>query len=422
VGLLALPLSVLPFGAYATMTPEGRLLRAKVTVALSPPTLPRLSAAQVTAARAGAPRYRDAVMSLVYHGIGSASDNRDGRFVLSPERFGEHLATLRAAGMHAVTARQVAAAFAGGPALPPNAVMITFDDGRADAVLYADPLLEQARMRATMFVITEQATQPGVYYASWDRLEAASRSGRWDLQSHTASLHHEQRVPGGRMLPSLTSLGAEESVADYRARVRNDLARASAALQAHTGVRPVAFAYPFGAYGADRTNAPAIRAVLRDEVLRQYRVAFHQDDQLTVPVLTGSDTPNELRRLEVGDWSGPALLARIRLAARMRAPAPSPSPSQAPVVAPPPAAEAVVPPPPPVTAAPAPPAPPTTRRTARTVPPVTYPAPGEVRIPPTPLSTPTTPTTVVHIPSTSPPTTAPPANCGGQAKGKPCKH
>lgn len=308
VGLLALPLSMVPFAAYATMTPEGRLVAERATVMVAPPKLPS-RAPRV----ANPPRYSNAVAVLLYHGIGAGSDgDGDKGFAVSPKRFGEHLAALKAAGMHAVTAADVAAARSGGKPLPDNAVMISFDDGRADAIMYADPLLKQAHMKATMFVITEAAAHHGVYYASWDRLMAASKSGRWDLESHTASLHHEQRTAGGDALPALTSLAPGESLAQYRARVRQDLTRAAETIKAETGRAPVAFAYPFGAYGADRVNDPAVRQVLQEEVARRYSVAFHQDGQDDMRLMTAADTALELRRLEVGNWSPASLLSRIR--------------------------------------------------------------------------------------------------------------
>jgi peptidoglycan/xylan/chitin deacetylase (PgdA/CDA1 family) len=312
-GLVALPLSAIPFVGYANLTPEGRLVRDRAMVALKPPSLPKLSPQQKTAAVQAAPQYQGAVMALAYHGIGSASD-AEGGFVISPKRFAEHLATLKAAEMHTVTAAQVAAAFAGGEPLPPNAVMLSFDDGRADAMMFADPLLAQAGMSATMFVITEAASKPGVYYASWDRIEAYARTGRWDIQSHTAASHKEQKVTGGESLPALTSRAAGESLSDYERRIRADLAKARAAIQEHVGKRPVAFAYPFGAYGGDRSNDKAIQAVLRAEVSRQYSIAFQQDDQTTVPLLTPDQDPLLLRRVEVQDWSGMELLQRIEQA------------------------------------------------------------------------------------------------------------
>jgi peptidoglycan/xylan/chitin deacetylase (PgdA/CDA1 family) len=310
-GLLALPLSSLPFFAYTSMTPEGRLVRDQLLVAVAPPKLPKLSPKATARAEAMAPRYDNAVMALTYHGLGSGKSG-EGDFSLSPKRFGEHLATLRAAGMTTVTAAEVEQAFSGGRTLPANAVMITFDDGRTDAMMFADPLLEQARMKATMFVITDAAANPGLYYASWKKLMDYSASGRWDLQSHTSGSHYEHEAKGGEQLPSLTSLGRNETLDQYRARVRDDLAKASAAIVEHTGQRPMTFAYPFGAYGAERTNDPAIREILREEVARLYNLAFHQDGQDEIPLVTPRDADRlGLRRLEVENWSGQQLLQHI---------------------------------------------------------------------------------------------------------------
>jgi peptidoglycan/xylan/chitin deacetylase (PgdA/CDA1 family) len=313
-GLVALPLSAVPFLAYGMFTPEGRILRDRLMVAVSRPTLPQLSPPQLQEAAAGAPRYQGKVMALVYHGVGSISD-AEGGFVVSPQTFGEHLATLRAAGMTAVTAADVARAFGGGGTLPDNAVLITFDDGRADAMMYSDPLLEQAGMRATMFLISSATDRPNLYYADWGRIEKAARSGRWDIEAHSHDSHREELVEDGQRLPVLTSLRPGESLAEYRARIREDLDRNDAAIEDHVGLRPVAFAYPFGAYGVDRTNDPGVRDVLREEISARYLVAFHQDEQESVPLLDPSLDRTGLPRLEVGDWSGADLLGRIRHAA-----------------------------------------------------------------------------------------------------------
>jgi peptidoglycan/xylan/chitin deacetylase (PgdA/CDA1 family) len=310
VGLLALPLSLLPFLAYGMLTPEGRLVRDKVMIKLSPPRLPVLSAARQQEAANVVPDYTGRVMALVYHGIGSSSD-AEGGYVMSAARFGEHLAALKAAGMNVVTAADVAWSYAVGAPLPDRAVMISFDDGRSDAMMFADPLLEQAGMKATMFVISGAASQPGLYYAGWDRLQKAARSGRWDIEAHSDSEHHLQSVAGGDELPALTSLAMGETLAQYQARVHDDLERNSAAILAHVGQRPVAFAYPFGAYGAERTNDRGIEAIVRDEVARRFVVAFEQDDQATIPLVDTTQPRVRLRRMAVGNWSGIDLLHHI---------------------------------------------------------------------------------------------------------------
>jgi peptidoglycan/xylan/chitin deacetylase (PgdA/CDA1 family) len=251
----------------------------------------------------------------VYHGFGPSADDNTG-FSISPGQFGEQLATLKAAGMHPVTAREVAEAFTGGAPLPPNAVMISFDDGRADAMLYADPLLEQAGMKATMFVITHAAEDPGIYYVGWDRLREYAQSGRWDLESHTANSHHLQPVADGRELPALTSLAPGETFAEYRWRVSADLHAASRTIAREIGRTPVALAYPFGAHGTERVNDPSIREFVPDAVSQVVSVAFDQDDQATMPLATCHDDLMSLRRLEVGQWSGRTLLRKIDRAQR----------------------------------------------------------------------------------------------------------
>ncbi|HET7488437.1 MAG TPA: polysaccharide deacetylase family protein [Acidimicrobiales bacterium] len=415
-GLLAIPLSAIPLIGYLNYTPEGRLVRDKAVVAVMPPSLPTLSPRQLAAAAAAAPRYSGAVLALAYHGIGSADG--EGRFVISPKRFAEHLAVLKAAGMRTVTASEVAASFAGGPALPPKAVMITFDDGRTDAMLYADPLLAEAGMKATMFVIAGAASDHGVYYAAWDKLESYAKSGRWDLEAHTDELHRMQQTALGP-LPALTSRAGDETLAEYRQRVRKDLAASSEAIERHTGRRPVAFAYPFGAYGADRSNDPGIRQVLHEEVQRRFALAFHQDDQDTIPLLDGSGDRLGLRRLEVRDWSGMSLLRRISDAADRSRPT-EPAPTEPPPLltpfdpgytAPTPTLPGLPPAAPPTTG----PAEPTGGRRpapARPTSPTTgTPALGS----PAPVSTPgttapgatTTPTTGGPTSTTSPPGTAP---------------
>jgi peptidoglycan/xylan/chitin deacetylase (PgdA/CDA1 family) len=408
VGLVVLPLTVLPFVAYLNMTPEGRLVRDRALVALAPPRLPTLSPKQRAAAVAAAPRYDNAVMALAYHGIGSAGDG-EGGFVISAKQFGEHLATLKAAGMRTVTAAQVAAAFTGGEPLPPNAVMISFDDGRSDAMMFADPLLDQADMSATMFLIADAASKPGIYYASWERVESYARSGRWDIQSHTAASHREDKAAGGDSLPLLTSLRPGESLAGYGARIDDDLEKASAAIEAHVGRRPVAFAYPFGAYGADRSNHAAIAGILRDNVARQYAVAFHQDEQETVPLLTADHDLLRLRRVEVQNWSGLELLERIERARQLAA-----EPHGAPATTTPEA------PAPPVAAGQAPTGSGDTSSPAGTSParapspaglPAILPAAPSAGVTVPPVTTPTVttpPAPVVTTPPTSPPTTSAP--------------
>lgn len=318
IGLLAMPLSMLPFVAYAELTPQGSLLAAKVHVALAPPGLPEFDAAATAAMQARAPRWSGVAAVLVYHGLGATTATAEQRWTITPKRFAEQIATLKASGMNPVTAAEFAAARSNGSGLPDNAVLVTFDDGRTDALLWADPILEAADWQATMFVITSEAAETSLYYASWGELAKLADTGRWDIESHSADMHFEQEVDG-QMLPALTSLSVDESLEAYRYRVTQDLETSIATITDEVGTAPRAFAYPFGAYGADRENDPRLQATLADAVATHMTIAFQQDDQDTVPLAGCSGDPLLIRRLEVGDWSGTQLIDRlVKMAAERR--------------------------------------------------------------------------------------------------------
>ena len=326
IGLVALPLSTLPFVAYAQFTPQGSLLSAKIHVALRPPELPQFDSAAVAAMRARAPRWSGRAAVLVYHGMGAPTAEQ--QWSISPSRFAEQIATLKASGMNPVTAADLARSRSGEGVLPDNAVLISFDDGRTDAFLWADPVLEQADWKATMFVITSAAEQNSLYYENWKHVAERAGTGRWDIQSHSAAMHVEQAVASGPPLPALTSLTPGESLAAYQSRVADDLDTSVGAIEEHVGAAPQAFAYPFGAYGAERVNDPRLRSVLANELRQRFELGFEQDDQGSVPLTGCSGDALLIRRLEVGDWSGTQLIDHLgEMAAERKSVAATPCPS-----------------------------------------------------------------------------------------------
>ena len=89
---------------------------------------------------------------LVYHGVGDASDSSDpGRMITPPRHVVSHVRFLRRLGYRFRTAEEVLDAAGGGPPEPGTAVL-TFDDGFADWVTVALPLLRDLGIRATFYV------------------------------------------------------------------------------------------------------------------------------------------------------------------------------------------------------------------------------------------------------------------------------
>ena len=326
IGLLALPLSILPLWLYTTRSDAGHLIFMKARYSLLPPQTPPLDAASRRAAQAhGRVRYQG-VPVLVYHGIGrKPADTDHQRFVVSRENFAAQMRSLSAAGYRPVTTAQLVRYLRSGDAavLPARPILITFDDGRVDAMLQGDRILRDSKMRATMFPIGKASQSGSPYYETWGGLRDHARSGRWELGNHTYDLHHLVGS-GAAARSALVSPKPAEPVAGYAARVRRDLASGNRLLQGRPGDASAAFAYPFGDWG-DRAP-PAVRDALRRVLAERFAVAFDQDEQEDWQPATAGVDRLHVHRLSVENWTGPGLLRRLergyRLqpAARRRAP------------------------------------------------------------------------------------------------------
>jgi peptidoglycan/xylan/chitin deacetylase (PgdA/CDA1 family) len=108
----------------------------------------------------------DSVLVLVYHRVAKAPSD-PWSLAVTPDRFAEHLETLRE---HAVPLRlqQLSRALAEGT-LPGRAVVVTFDDGYADNLHNAKPLLERYDVPATVFLPSGFIGSENEFW--WDELD-----------------------------------------------------------------------------------------------------------------------------------------------------------------------------------------------------------------------------------------------------------
>jgi peptidoglycan/xylan/chitin deacetylase (PgdA/CDA1 family) len=124
--------------------------------------LARLGARFTRLRKRGAPR----ALILMYHRIADATVDPWGLCV-SPARFAEHLAVLRERARPTSLAALVDGHRRG--AVPDRAVVLTFDDGYADNLWHARPLLARADVPATVFVTTGYVGGAREFW--WDELE-----------------------------------------------------------------------------------------------------------------------------------------------------------------------------------------------------------------------------------------------------------
>jgi hypothetical protein len=213
---------------------------------------------------------------LVWHGIGPA---RDGHTV-NRAAFARQLALLEHLGYTAISMRQWADFRAGRTTvLPPKPILLTFDDGRLDAYRGADKELQRMGMRAAMFVTTGDIEAKDPFYLTWTELHAMLGSGRWDVEPQAYKGHRELTVdPAGDQAPfyaarRYTRSGGQESLADWEARVSDDLFAVRQQF-VDQGLTPDASAVPFGDYGQWGTNDPAIPGLLSGLLTRQFGSFF----------------------------------------------------------------------------------------------------------------------------------------------------
>jgi len=184
----------------------------------------------------------------------------------------EFFAWLQASDYHPVSLQQIIDARAGGAPLPPRAVLLTFDDGYVSTYEKAFPLLREFGYPAVVALVTEWMREPqgkplvasGLQQAqltarenflSWDQVREMAASGLIEFASHSDGMH--RGVPGnaqGNAQPAAATLaydaqtGRYESAEAYADRVRQDLRRSRALIEAQTGVPVRVMVWPYGAY------------------------------------------------------------------------------------------------------------------------------------------------------------------------------
>jgi hypothetical protein len=251
---------------------------------------------------------------LSFHDI---SPHPQGPYSLTPKQFADDMTMLVDAGYTTATAADVQALGAGHP-LNGRKILITFDDGARGIWTYADPVLKRLHLHAMAFIITGRVGTHQPYYVTWPQLAVMSRSGRWDIESHTNALHTDVPVsPYGAIGPALANLrwlaavGRLETLPEYQTRVAADLAASKVAFAAHHLPVPLMFAYPFSATGHP-SNDPRVPALLRKIVGSAFTFAFDNETD------AGSIGPEELRgrllpRIEVlGGTTAAELYGRLQ--------------------------------------------------------------------------------------------------------------
>ncbi len=196
---------------------------------------------------------------VMYHGI-TEDPAGVGPYVIPASLFAEDMAYLQENGYTTVTMAQVLAYVDEGIPLPPNPIMLTFDDGYYNNYLYAYPVLKQYGMCAVIAPLVrwsafysdtpDQQDRPVYSHLTWDQIREMAADGTVEFQNHGYDLHDPSRRRGIRRRQG-------ESRDAYTRMLREDLSKAQTLLTEKAGVTPTTFVYPFGA--TDTWALPVLR-------------------------------------------------------------------------------------------------------------------------------------------------------------------
>ena len=217
---------------------------------------------------------------LMYHYVSVLPPNADETRIgltVEPVLFEAHLNYFSEAGFNIISLYDLHHALYTGYELPPNPVILTFDDGYIDHYTNVFPLLQFYGFTATFFVITGRADNNDLNHLNWSQIEEMSNAGM-SMQAHTK----DHLGLSGRDYDFLVYqiLGSIES------------------LQAHTGGTVNMFSYPAGHY--DETTLEVVQSLpIFRAVTTQNGASHTTDNQFELPRLriTGNMSVTGLRQL-----------------------------------------------------------------------------------------------------------------------------
>ncbi|HHX57789.1 MAG TPA: polysaccharide deacetylase family protein, partial [Clostridiales bacterium] len=131
--------------------------------------------------------------------------------------------------------------------LPENPVVITFDDGYYNNMVYLLPLLEKYDMRAIISIVgsyserdskSKEQLDVNYSYLTWEDISALNKTGLIEICNQTYDLHTSATRKGSCIMNG-------ESEEQYKQIFENNVRLLQSELFMNSGVMPITFTYPY---------------------------------------------------------------------------------------------------------------------------------------------------------------------------------
>jgi poly-beta-1,6-N-acetyl-D-glucosamine N-deacetylase len=254
----------------------------------------------------GGYHYNNHAAVLEYHHI----DPVASEYTITPEAFREQMRALQANHYHVIPMPDFIEFLKGRKAVPPDAVVITFDDGYESFYKYAYPILKELDMTATNFlIVNDLETNPGIAFLAWNQIEEMDKQG-FSFYSHSFNSHDTATGANGKQVGILTDpIYLEEKKRietpdEYAQRIKADLSTADQIIQNKLGPQDNLLCFPHGRYnqnlitlanevgiqyfftGTDGLNTPGTKLIKRINAGLPYvtadKLIQKLDDEITV--------------------------------------------------------------------------------------------------------------------------------------------
>ncbi|SDM83097.1 biofilm PGA synthesis lipoprotein PgaB [Paenibacillus sp. yr247] len=195
--------------------------------------------------------YTGQALFLVYHHL----DDEESFVTITPTKFNQHLQMLKEKHYNVISIEEYACFLEKRKSIPPNAVVITFDDGYRSFYEKAYPLLKKQGFPATNFVIVSyiDSDYPSLPFLTWKQMKEMKKDG-FSFYSHTYNLHQKKSGDSMNPVPMLTNriyLAQQnrlETEEERKQRVGEDLLTAEWMLKTQLSNQLSMLCFPFGYY------------------------------------------------------------------------------------------------------------------------------------------------------------------------------